>query len=184
MRGVLVLLFAVFILLLSLIWHEPQGTTCASQVPASPQGAASRSCPEAGPGMQGAAHIAKSSRPSPDHASNPGRVRPPTGRTDRAKPVRSHQGVAFDGDATLATNGVSPVPTRANGSRLARPGTSRILWCALPVVAFFLIGASPVGNPQLCNVTAEQALLGVAADRTWPTPALPLEGRAKMTGGP
>ena len=183
LRVILVVLFAVFVLLLSWIWHEPLGATWASPMPAGPQGGAFQSNPEAGPGMQQSAHIGPSSRPTPGKASNPGRARGPTGRKDRGEPEKSHQGVAFDSDATLATSAVSPVPTTANGSRLARAGSSRIVRCALPVVAFILVCASPVGNFQTCHLAAEQTLLAAAAaERTWPMPAFPLEGKPKTLG--
>lgn len=176
-RAILILLFAVFILLVTLIWIEPRGVICGSRVRAGPQGE-DLQCRQADPGMLASADNAQAST-----ASKLGNRRP-NRRTSAASREDSQQGVAFERHATLATKVTSSVPIAANSSRFARAGTSLIVRCGLPVVAFFLICASPSGNSQTCHLAAEQAPIGTAVEQTLPMPELPLEATPKLMERP
>jgi hypothetical protein len=156
LRGFFVLLLAIFVLLVSLVWHHVLDVSHGWDLSAGRRNS---------PTEHSALATESSRRPHEPAAA----VRPSSSASARKELRRPRQPVPHG--AHLAACRVSvPAPDRAatQGSSFARPGPSRIARCAIPVLAFVLVCALPVGNPHTCHVSTEQAVLGVAIERASP----------------
>ena len=164
LRAVLVLLLATFVSLLTSLWHHVTGVGDVRRKPSD----------EGDMVCFGTHRHSTASAAAPSRMHNATRVRQPRlARANKTRTQHIHQPLKTEsiefgqgGPAGMRRDGIDSDPhASSNAAPRRHTGPSRAVRCAIPVVAFVVVCAWPLGGSVPCYLGTEHARLVSAAER-------------------